>query len=224
MAKRKNREPFGPEDRPWTEEEWERFIAHDEARSAKFGELFETLMDHPDREAIIDREMGWDQPDDEAEDDDEELPPVEDIEPPTDEEMVEWLREREEALQAIPAYTRGCDYGLKVYWALKPYMEKQDMDDPDEDLVTAYSDSRVIATKIAGGHAMGYTDDTLGGNIVKCKRSLAAANKCLEAMALVKARGLVPAEVMDPLIAEGKEVRALVEQHIAELRKRVWWG
>jgi hypothetical protein len=49
-------------DRPWNEEQWERFLKQSEARADRFGELLETLADHPDAEAIIAREMGWDTP------------------------------------------------------------------------------------------------------------------------------------------------------------------
>src|SRR5438874_11330204 len=50
------------DDRPWTEAQWEALMKRSDVRSAKFGELLETFMDHPDRDAIIDREMGWDRP------------------------------------------------------------------------------------------------------------------------------------------------------------------
>ena len=32
-----------PEDRPWTEDEWEQFMRESDVRSAKFRELLETL-------------------------------------------------------------------------------------------------------------------------------------------------------------------------------------
>ena len=47
-------------DKPWNEQQWERFIQRSEARSARFEELLETLMYHPDRETLIAKEMGWD--------------------------------------------------------------------------------------------------------------------------------------------------------------------
>src|SRR2546425_483984 len=122
-----------PDDRPWTEEQWERFMEKSDVRSAKFGELLETFIDHPDRDELIAHEMGWDR---------------------------------------------------------------------DE---------------------LGDDDDVLCGNIVCCKKSLAAANECLQGLQSLRARRAVPTKVLDPLIREGKEVRALVEQHIVELRSRVWW-
>ena len=50
------------DERPWTEAQWEAFMKEGELRSARFSELFETLLDDPDRDAKISREMGWDEP------------------------------------------------------------------------------------------------------------------------------------------------------------------
>src|SRR5262245_15323787 len=50
---------------PWTEAQWEGFIRRQEARADRFGELFETLREHPQRDSIIAREMGWEEEDDE---------------------------------------------------------------------------------------------------------------------------------------------------------------
>jgi hypothetical protein len=54
-----------PDGRPWTEAQWERFMQQSDARSAKFGELLETLRDDPNCDGIIAHEMGWDQDADE---------------------------------------------------------------------------------------------------------------------------------------------------------------
>ena len=49
------------EELPWNEEQWEEFMKRSDVRSARFGELFETLIDHPDRDEIIDKEMTFDE-------------------------------------------------------------------------------------------------------------------------------------------------------------------
>ena len=212
-----------PNDRPWTEEQWERFMERSDARSAKFGELFETFIDHPDCDEIIAREMGWNEPEEADDADDEEEPDAWEVpEVETDEDWEATRREHEAALKAIPAYSQGFEFGLKVHHTLKPYFIP-DQEDQDEDLIEAVSGGRTVAAKIAGGHGMGYDDDTLCGNIVCCKRSLAAANECLRGLHSLLDRRVIPAEVLDPLIEECKEVRALVEEHIAQLRSRVWW-
>ncbi|MCS6860218.1 MAG: hypothetical protein NZT92_07855 [Abditibacteriales bacterium] len=210
------------DDRPWTEEEWEKFIECSEIRAAKYGELLETFMDDPNCDEIIAREMGWDEPDDEGTAADVEWMNSIAEAAVHDEEIEEFIRRREEGLRALPAYARSFEFGLKCHNLLRPYVQAE-ADPPDDDLIAAFSESRLIAVKIAGGHAMGYEDHTLCGNIVCCKRSLAAADKCLAALESLKARGKVPSEVLDPLIAACREVRSVVEQHIAELRSRVWW-
>ena len=213
-----------PDDRPWTEEQWERFMEKSDARSAKFGELLETFMDHPDRDEIISHEMGWDR--DELDEDDEEgefdsegweSPDLE-----ADEDWEEVQRQEEESLHAIPAYSRGYEFGLKVHDVLKPFFTP-DQEDQDEDLIESVRGGFTIAAKIAGAHGMGYEDDVLCGNIVCCKKSIAAANECLQGLESLRARGAVPAQVLNPLIRECKEVRELVDEHIAQLRGRVWW-
>ncbi len=210
---------------PWNEEQWEEFMKKSDARSAKYGELFETFMDHPDRDAIIDHEMGWDQPI-EGEDDDDETgfdaaEMLENAEPMDEKEWREIRRKDEAALRAIPAYTRGFQFGLKVNRLLKKLMKETDGE--DEDGIEAVSNGFLIAAKIAGAHGMGYDDDVLCGNIVNCKRSLAAANECLAALERLKERKVLPAPKLDAAIKEAREIRGLVEQHIAELRSRVWW-
>ena len=51
-----------PEDHPdklWDEYDWERFLQDQERRTEKYMGLIEKYMDHPDRDEIIAREMGW---------------------------------------------------------------------------------------------------------------------------------------------------------------------
>ena len=48
------------EERPWPKAQWEQLIRQSDVRSAKYGELFETLRDDPDRDGLIAHEMRWD--------------------------------------------------------------------------------------------------------------------------------------------------------------------
>jgi hypothetical protein len=269
------------DDRPWTEAQWEEFMKRADARSAKFGELLETLQDHPDRDAIIDHEMGWDRrraeqgeayeefletvsaaaeaaetAEDDEEDDwddnawddndwdldddwdlfgDEEpeggetagSPQAEAGSPPPknaapSEGPGDYFTKRKNALKNMPAYKRSYQYGLRVHKALDD-LKIEGEEDQDEDLSDAVVGALIISAKLAGGHGMGYEDDALCGNIVCCKRSLAGADQCLRGLRALRDRGLASAEIIDPLVSEGEQVRRLVEEHIAELRSRVWW-
>jgi len=219
------------DDRPWTEEQWEKLMRESEVRSAKFGELLETLADHPDRDAIIAHEMGWDRPE-RNQMDEEEIAEI-------NAAMEEAAREVAESdvdlddprglgsLDSVTAYKASYEWSLKVHNTLKPLFELENEKpeeewDPDDDI------SRVlrcfeIAAKIAGGHGIGYDDDSICGNIVNCKKSLAAADESLEGLQAIRDRGPVSSETIDQLIEEGKRVRQLVADRIAELRSRVWW-
>jgi len=46
-------------DKAWDEYDWERFLQEQERRTEKYMGLLEKYMDHPDRDSIIAREMGW---------------------------------------------------------------------------------------------------------------------------------------------------------------------
>jgi len=225
---------------PWNEEQWEKFFKESDVRSAKFGELLETLHDHPDRDAIIEREMGWDRDDDgpefewdeekfaidqeddedsfapDADDDDDTQPNSEDDE---DDEDLDW---EDHELKKQPYYANAYRFGLRVHDVLKPYTIPE-QEDQDEDLIDAIANGYTIAAKLVGAHGMGDEDEVLCGNIVCCRRSLEAVRECLRALAFLRDRGRVPRDVVDGLLREGEEVRSLVEQHITELRSRVWW-
>jgi hypothetical protein len=83
-----------PQEKPWNEEQWERFMKRSEARADRFGELLETLVDHPDRDKIIAREMGWKEDDEESDEGDtaafdvlaDEPPSLEDLDAAADDD------------------------------------------------------------------------------------------------------------------------------------------
>ena len=128
-----------------------------------------------------------------------------------------------DSLQAIPAYSRGFEWGLQLEDALLEYLEGAEELEPDAPLMVACTDSLVVAARIAGGHGMGYDDDVLCGNIVCCRQALVAAARSVTALEELAKQGSVPAAILQPLIEEGRQVKALVEQRVTELRSRVWW-
>lgn len=46
-------------DKAWDEYAWERFLQQQDDKTEKYMELLEKYLDHPDRDEIIAREMGW---------------------------------------------------------------------------------------------------------------------------------------------------------------------
>lgn len=233
-----------PNDRPMTEAEWERFMQESDARSAKFGELLETLMDHPDRDAIIDQEMGWDEFEDDPEFNEElseleanvelqkEFDKLDAEDEDKDEESEdedqdsdEWDEEsnRDQELEReLPVYGKAYDWGLAVYRALQPFFPQLEQDH-DVDLDEALDGSLHVAAKIVGGHGMGTEDHALCGNIVNCRRGLEGASKSMRALESLGSSGHVPLATIQPLLEQGRQVIEMLETHIAELRSRVWW-
>jgi hypothetical protein len=232
---------YDSEERPWTEAEWERFLQVSEARSARYGELLETLMDNPDRDELIAREMGWDMDDDldgtELEyplvDDSElELPDPESPFADEDELPAEGPDEdgipRKPNVRTIEAYRRAFTWGERMLAFVQRFNETDPgslplPEDPDEILQTAALGSTSVAAKIAAGHGMGYEDEVLCGNIICCRKALACADEALEALNSLVAFGLASERDIRPLLEQGQSVRLLVEERIVELRSRVWW-
>jgi hypothetical protein len=48
-------------ERVWDEYEWERFLQKQDLKTERYLELLEKYADNPDREALIAKEMGWDE-------------------------------------------------------------------------------------------------------------------------------------------------------------------
>ena len=48
-------------DKAWDEYDWERFLQQQDHKTEKYMELLEKYLDHPQRDQIIAREMGWTQ-------------------------------------------------------------------------------------------------------------------------------------------------------------------
>ena len=254
MAKRrKEQEPPEDDDRPWNEEQWEAFMKEGDLRAARFGEILETVMDDPDRDRIVARQMGWTHIEEmldekerlEAEGGEEDENEEVDLEGDLDtddsaEAEVDadspvkdpFADEEEEDERAIPAYKLANQVGMRIHEALQPYMEARAPQDPDEEwdrdetderMGEAYIGCMIAAAKVIGGHAMGYEDDVLCGNIANCKRGLAGADQCEKALLWLRETGALPAELVDKLLPDVRAVQQAVRERIEELRKGVWW-
>lgn len=228
------------EERPWTEEQWEEFMRHADLRAARYGELMETLIDDPDRDNIIDHEMGWDrkrervdeewmkeleqaaaEAEEELKDLDEDDDDSADTTPRAGRADLDDFRDRE--LEAIPAYAICEQASEAIDAVLVPLMRGEGEDEGDEDVAQAFIQIKIASAKIANGHGMGYEDEVLGGNVVNCKRSLAAVDECEVALRAVARRKLIPAETVPPLLEHVAKAHKAICDRIAELRARMWW-
>ncbi len=143
-----------------------------------------------------------------------------------DDETFEVLDREREQLNRIPAYCAARDLASRAGEVLRPLMETE-VEAVDDDLGQLLGEAFIAghqaAVKIAGGHAVGYDDDVLCGNIVNNRISLESIERCQQAWAELQQRRIVTPAVAEPLIAEMREVQRLIEERIAELRSRVWW-
>jgi hypothetical protein len=224
-----------PKDKPWSEAEWDAFLDRADFCSARYQELFETLADDPQRDQIIGREMGWDENEPHVE-----TPWLRELEQQAGSEQAEDIGSRDEdiaenvrnihaqldaedaALNSIPAYRAALAFGDAVRLAI---MAMSQASDPalDDDLIQTLTQALAIAAKVAAGHAMGYHDEVLGGNIAQCRRAMDAAGACAISLQCIAQKKLLEAATATRLEQQLDQVRQALEARLKELRARVWW-
>jgi hypothetical protein len=228
--------------RPWNEEQWERALKESDLRAARFGELLETLIDHPDRDEIVAREMGWDDLADAIEEEKEHGADGEDEiaddelsddagageQTPAPQESVFDIEAEDEhdlELKQIPAYLI-CDEAAEAVRELLLPFQKEDrpLDEDAGDAVgQAFIGIHIACAKISGGHAMGYDEDALCGNIVNNKRALAGARQSIDGFQELLKLKVLDRAAVEKIMPKLKEAEAAIEARIAELRAQVWW-
>lgn len=215
----------------WDEHQWERFLQRADARAAKFQELLETLLDHPDRDRIISREMGWER---------ESLACAEEGECPSCERRMDCeayemmmltdhgpsleddpdakdLADCFDELQDVPAYTLSQSFAEEVCAFLRSHAAAR-ID--DEDVRAALLCAMTTPAQIAGGHGIGYDGDAINGNIANCKRALRNLTACADALRELDLRGLAAAKEVARLRARADEVALAIHQWIETLRRK----
>jgi len=234
--------------RPMTEEEWEKMMRESDLKAARFGELLETFHEDPNCHQIVAREMGWhdfadaleaqaadeaaqDEGDSEEADTDEEddafaIDEIEQAEASARGDDTDPFPEDEDEreVKKIPAYAISDRAAEAVREALKPYERGEQADEDIGDLIgQAWIGIHISCAKISGGHAMGYDDDVLCGNIVNNKRALDGAQQSIGAFEELKTRGVLPAALVDGIMPMLREAEQAIQARIAELRSKVWW-
>ena len=218
----------------WDENDWERFFQRSDTRAAKFQELFETLLHHPNRDKIIAREMRWDRSpkdcgkgrncsdcdehfDCEAYEMSQLLSEPVDVEndPDVDEMLASF-----EAVREIPAYEQAQAFAERLEKAFREHVADWQN---NEQAAAAYISAHMVAAKIAGGHGIGYERDSLCGNIANCKRALRNVQSCIEQIGDLQDQGILPAGQVERLRAEAEDVEDGLSRWIESLRARIWW-
>lgn len=180
----------------WDEYQWERFLQEQDRNTEKYFALLEKYMDHPDRDRVIAREMGWAAPSDGKE----------------EEEMLEefesFLEEAGEAdaseteagpgdiagEEAFDRFTRSPIYKdtLKLHHWIRLWLDKYPDLQEHPQAVRLATQSAVCGAKVAAA-LCGEDDSELGMSIAYLKRGLKASNDALDACARLSAENLLSA-------------------------------
>ncbi len=240
---RRRRPPSRPDDAPpRSEAAWEAEFRRSDAVADRYGELLETLLDDPDRDEKIDREMGWDGGDAKGDGEGEVERAIVRAKASIDRLLAVRAEAGDDVFEvgdadaedradraAVPAYAAAADLGHRVVRLLKDWRPAAGSaggagaESADELVGRAFIGIHIATAKLLSGHGMGYDDEGLCGVIVLCRRALAAAADGRAAWELLAAHGCVPADVAADIVAGHAQTCRLIEERIAELRLRVWW-
>ena len=78
-----------------------------------------------------------------------------------------------------------------------------------------------VGANLAGGHGLGYDDDSICGNIVKCRWALSDCEFCREILEQLHQQ--TGDERYAPLIEDSRKLAEAIRERISRLRNRVWW-
>lgn len=236
VAAQKHQPP--PEDEEWDEFDYEKFMRENDARTSKYGELLDKYMDHPDRDRIIAKEMGWtwleealgasperaaeaqkDKVESDANTDepfewDDDLSPLE-ANPAT--EGVDWVRSADGHI-GHPLSLRALEGSLALWHKCEELgLSKLEDDDLDE-LLSQY---QTTSAKLAGaldGLAYGRNLSEGAFIVAYLKRALGYLHAAHAALEKVAPKNLLPAETVASTRAELFSVREEILRLMQEFR------
>ncbi|HWN97165.1 MAG TPA: hypothetical protein VNT99_19195 [Methylomirabilota bacterium] len=84
-----------------------------------------------------------------------------------------------------------------------------------------YLSAGKVGANLAGGHGLGYEDEFVCGNIVKCRWALSDCEFCREMLEQLHQN--TGEAVYAGLTEESRKLAESIRERIARLRKRVWW-
>ncbi|MBV8216360.1 MAG: hypothetical protein JOZ08_24340, partial [Verrucomicrobia bacterium] len=203
---------------PKDEFEWELFLRASDRRSTKLGELLEKYSDHPDRDRLVARGMGWkeieEMLDAEAESAEQE---EEDEDLEFDETDQEETARAEDPIRH-PLVTRIIDRSVE----LSRLTENQRDDDIDE-MLASYM---VVGPKIAGALTIGDRDlgpdlNMSGLVVAKLKRAVGELSRALAAANRIRESKRPLPFSIDDWIVEMLQTRQEILALMDDFRKRI---
>ncbi len=221
---------------PMDEFAWEKFLKESDLRGEKYGELMDRYKDHPDRERLVAREMGWEHLEDLLEADQRGLLPKSDEieedeyeprEPDPTLEGIDWVRDEDgdithplslRARNLAMRLWHTCEEQGLVEGGLEPDPERQRCQDV-EDLVFQ---TQALGAKLAGALCSLADGLSPGGGFIVAylKRAMRFLNDALAAELKVRAAARLPEDIQDSIRTELFAIRdgmlALMERFRAE--------
>ncbi|HEX4202257.1 MAG TPA: hypothetical protein VHY59_12110 [Chthoniobacterales bacterium] len=201
---------------PKNEFEWELFLRASDRRSTKLGELLEKYQDHPERDRLVARGMGWKEIEEMmdaqaagVEDEEEDL----DFEEPDDEDIA-----RAEEPMRHPLVTRLIDRSVAL--------SKLAGDQRDDDLEEMVGSFMVVGPKVAGALTIGDRDlgpdlNMSGLVVAKLKRAVGELSRALTAAdRLREAKRKLPFS-LDEWTTEILEARQEILKLMDDFRRKV---
>jgi hypothetical protein len=203
----------------WDEYQWERFLQQQDRKTEQYFQLFEKYQDHPDRDEIIAREMGWHH----SEDEDEEVIPDwlvtdGDVKGESGEAGEEEDTELDE-LQQSPVYKQSMELNRRVFMLVE-----------ERDALKDHPVAIELATRVAicgaklAAALCGDDFSEVGMTIAYLKRSLKAANDALGAASRLRKSDLIDdddlASVTDLLFPIRECIVDMMGEFRKELRRR----
>lgn len=211
----------------WDEFQWEEFMKEQDKKVDRYMELFYRYQNHPNRDELIAREMGWTWLLEQAEHF-MDLPNVE--EDDDEKEGEEWKAsagiEGEGFLEMDdfehqPVYLKSKEFALRAYRFVDDLPESVREDSAVVDFI---ANAMIASAKIAGGTGMGDGMEELGANIAYCKRGLAASNLAIAALHEMKEKRIIGGLAYFDLVREAAEVRNTIAIYILDLREKFRLG
>lgn len=184
----------------WDEYQWERFLQEQDRNTERYFALLEKYVDHPDRDEVIAREMGWEFCQDDAE--------MEEIAEIVCEEELLGMDEEEggfEEFSRSPIYKDT----LKLHRWINNWIESDERVRDHPEAVRFATRSAVCGAKLAAA-LCGDESTEIGMTIAYLKRALKASNDALDAAAQ-----LVEAGLLD------RRRAATARRHVFTIRNRV---
>ncbi len=187
----------------WDEYQWERFLQEQDRNTEKYFSLLEKFVDHPERDELIAREMGWDSCADDSE--------IEEIADLMCGQDMEEFGENTADEGEFDKFTTSPIYEdtLRLHRWINNWIESDDRVKDHPEAIRFATRSAVCGAKLAAA-LCGDDITEIGMTIAYLKRALKASNDALDAAAK-----LVEAGVLD------KRRAAVARRYVFKIRNRV---